>query len=407
MTDMSLGERLKQAREDKKLTLKQVVDDTNITLRHIEALENDNYSIFPGRTYVLGFIKNYAAYLGFDPDELVQLYKNEMLMKSEMPLEELTKPSVTNPDKILYYLRFAIIPVSVIFLILVLYKLFSSSSSTVVDKKDHNYNGYNIEQYLVNSGKIPSQKTESVQVHNNVVNALISVDKGIDFPIKDNDKQVYFILNEIKYKNLEGELSQAIFTIFPGKINLILTEAKTSILKIDEIQKTLNIDLIGATPNNIKININITDETVAQPPTQVVTNTQPPVAVVPVTPATKLEDSTKTKSNVSTNSAPANQTYQPDAILITLDIKTTRQNYVEFYVDGQQKRKGLMQAGESLHFEGNDTIQMKIGDAGVVELFMNGKTMKTGRKGQQINRVIRKIKDPMDQSKFKIEVKDS
>ena len=397
MRDMSLGEKLRQAREEKKLTLKQVVDDTNITLRHIEALEDDNYSIFPGKTYILGFIRNYATYLGFDPDELIQLYKNDMLMKSEMPLEELTKPTVTSLDRILYYLKFSVIPIAAMLLVLVIYKLFMSSSLPTREAKNSSYNGYNIEQIAIDAGKIPTQKTESVQVHDSVFNTLITLGQGIDFPV--NNKEVYFILNEIKYKNLENELSQAVLIVYPGKISVLLNENKTSNVSIPDIQKTLSIDLVGTTPNNIKINVRIPKDgesiAVVTPPvtTQEVLTT--PAITPKNTPTPQTVDVT---SNLNNNQ---------NEVAISLDVKTLRQNYVEFYVDGQQKKKGLMQPNESIHLMATDSIQMKIGDAGVIELLLNGKPIKTGRKGQQINRVIRKVRDPIEQNKFKIEVKDS
>ena len=46
---------LREARENRKLSLKDVARETNITPRYVDALENEDYSIFPGETYALGF----------------------------------------------------------------------------------------------------------------------------------------------------------------------------------------------------------------------------------------------------------------------------------------------------------------------------------------------------------------
>lgn len=71
---MSIGEALKKAREDKKLTLEQAQRDTKIQLKVLVSLETDAFSKLPNPTYVKGFIKQYAQYLGLDPEPLLNEY---------------------------------------------------------------------------------------------------------------------------------------------------------------------------------------------------------------------------------------------------------------------------------------------------------------------------------------------
>ena len=68
------GEILHNKRELKKISLKQAADDTNITVRHLKALEEDKYKSFPGETYALGFLRSYANYLDLDAENLIQIY---------------------------------------------------------------------------------------------------------------------------------------------------------------------------------------------------------------------------------------------------------------------------------------------------------------------------------------------
>ncbi len=85
----SLGEKLKEARISQNTTVDQVARDTMISKRYIEALEKENFDVFPGETYLIGFLRNYAEYLDLDPNALITLYKNTKLQEQPIPMEEL------------------------------------------------------------------------------------------------------------------------------------------------------------------------------------------------------------------------------------------------------------------------------------------------------------------------------
>jgi cytoskeletal protein RodZ len=93
----SLGEKLKTAREKKGYTFEQVMKDTNIAQRYLEALESENFSQFPGEPYLLGFLRNYSEYLGLDSQELIGLYKSLKIQEQPVPVEQLLsrEPAVT------------------------------------------------------------------------------------------------------------------------------------------------------------------------------------------------------------------------------------------------------------------------------------------------------------------------
>ncbi len=86
---IAIGEQLQKAREAKNLDLDQVSSDTNIARRYLSALEEDNFSIFPGDPYIVGFLRNYSEYLGLDPAELVASFKNMRIQEQPVPVAEL------------------------------------------------------------------------------------------------------------------------------------------------------------------------------------------------------------------------------------------------------------------------------------------------------------------------------
>ena len=72
-----LGEVLRAARESKGVDLPRVERDTKIRTRYLSALERGEYRDLPGAVYTKGFLRNYAHYLGLDPDYLTDLYRLE------------------------------------------------------------------------------------------------------------------------------------------------------------------------------------------------------------------------------------------------------------------------------------------------------------------------------------------
>jgi cytoskeletal protein RodZ len=87
----SLGEKLKTARNEKELTLDQISRETNIAIRYLEALEAENFAVFPGEPYLVGFIKNYGTYLELDVQKLISLYKALRIQEQPIPVEQLLK----------------------------------------------------------------------------------------------------------------------------------------------------------------------------------------------------------------------------------------------------------------------------------------------------------------------------
>ncbi len=72
-----LGQRLRQARERRGVSIAQAAADTRILNRYLISLEDGDYDHLPGDVYARGFIRNYAQYLGLPAEELVELYRVE------------------------------------------------------------------------------------------------------------------------------------------------------------------------------------------------------------------------------------------------------------------------------------------------------------------------------------------
>ena len=60
-----IGQRLREAREARELTLEEAAQATRIRIKYLEALEAGDYSAMTP-VQAQGFLRNYARYLGLD-----------------------------------------------------------------------------------------------------------------------------------------------------------------------------------------------------------------------------------------------------------------------------------------------------------------------------------------------------
>ncbi|MCL4367239.1 helix-turn-helix domain-containing protein [Patescibacteria group bacterium] len=81
----TVGQTLKETREEKLLSLEEVEKSTKIRRELLEALESDDYKKLPPSTFVQGFIKNYAKFLGLDPNKLLAIFRREFSDKAHKP----------------------------------------------------------------------------------------------------------------------------------------------------------------------------------------------------------------------------------------------------------------------------------------------------------------------------------
>ncbi|HLC89580.1 MAG TPA: helix-turn-helix domain-containing protein [Patescibacteria group bacterium] len=73
----TLGEKLRNVRNNLGLNLKEVSGATNIAMKYLNALEAGDYFNLPGEAYAKSFLKVYSAFLGQDAREFVAIYETE------------------------------------------------------------------------------------------------------------------------------------------------------------------------------------------------------------------------------------------------------------------------------------------------------------------------------------------
>ena len=70
----SFGENLRRERELRGVSLREIADGTKISVRFLQALEEDRADVLPGGLFPRAFVKQYAMFLGLDADKAVADY---------------------------------------------------------------------------------------------------------------------------------------------------------------------------------------------------------------------------------------------------------------------------------------------------------------------------------------------
>jgi len=102
----SLPDRLVAARERKGVDLTRAERDTKIRARYLSALERGDYRGLPGSVYTKGFLRNYAIYLGLEPDDVLRQWRRERgdqigpepLVVPPRPIAEPPRPLTFSPS---------------------------------------------------------------------------------------------------------------------------------------------------------------------------------------------------------------------------------------------------------------------------------------------------------------------
>ncbi len=97
------GHILREARETKGLTVKDVQQEIRINIAYIEALEQGDYGALPTPVHARGFLRNYARFLGLDPQPLLDRYEQQLGHNAPPPAvldsSEKTRPKTIIPAR--------------------------------------------------------------------------------------------------------------------------------------------------------------------------------------------------------------------------------------------------------------------------------------------------------------------
>ena len=90
----TVGEMLRESREEKSLRLEDVEQATKIRLKFLKAIENDDFRLLPSLSYAKGFVKNYSEFLGMDSNTVLAFFRRQI---ADVPRSSLLPKGVEHP----------------------------------------------------------------------------------------------------------------------------------------------------------------------------------------------------------------------------------------------------------------------------------------------------------------------
>jgi cytoskeleton protein RodZ len=88
----TIGEQLRLSREEQGIALRDISDQTRISMRYLEAIEGNDYKRLPGGIFNRSFLKAYARYVGFDETQALEGYAQYLREQGQPPDDESPAP---------------------------------------------------------------------------------------------------------------------------------------------------------------------------------------------------------------------------------------------------------------------------------------------------------------------------
>lgn len=189
-----ISEILQDARIEKGYSLETVVKSIRIKKQFLIAIENGDYFALPSESYALGFIKNYAQFLGVDQNKASALFRREY-----DGVQGKMIPTFKSRDKSVR--KFALLTPRNIIIGIVVLVIFG-------------YIGFQYSSYLFGPRLEVTTPSNNLIVRNNIV----------EVTGKTDPYATVLINNEESYVSLDGTFKKTLY-LFEGK-RIITVDSK-------------------------------------------------------------------------------------------------------------------------------------------------------------------------------------
>ncbi|MGB9707435.1 MAG: helix-turn-helix domain-containing protein [Microgenomates group bacterium] len=138
---LTIGEILKKERIKKNLSLNEIEKKTKIRKKYLEAIEENNWRIFPSKIYIEGVIKNYAMVLGLPYKKAIAFFNRDYEEKEEVGFKEKVSKNYFLPEskKIFTYFIIGFLLIIFIYFSWQLKKFLSPPSITFIAPKETHF----------------------------------------------------------------------------------------------------------------------------------------------------------------------------------------------------------------------------------------------------------------------------
>jgi cytoskeleton protein RodZ len=381
----SFGEKLRESRESQSYTLDQIARDTRISKRYLQALEEEDFSIFPGETYLIGFLRNYTQYLGLDAGEFISLYRNIKIQEQPIPMDELIHGKTKPSSALLWsgvFLGVVVIVASGYFL----YRALRSRIPQEIVQEEGKPSGEAKEEFVFDSESETRWFTEG--------------------------EAIRVVLGEEKYKIQVTSIEDNITLAVPGgMVRMELSETRFIDLNLDaknDLKVVFNdIDKFA---ENKRVNLwliktatlLVEDKAEAAEPKEtaaVETTTVEAGSTAEITPVAEASSAAET-----TEPAEAPLSVEGEGRIVVFDAESPRIFKVEinfrgnslfrYLLDENTRDQRFFQKAESFSMDNvKREVTLWVSNAGALDTKVEGINVTLGRSGQVVTKTIRWVKD--------------
>ena len=375
-----LGPIFREARVRSGKTIEDATRETKIAKKYLIAIENENFDIFPGETYLIGFLRNYSQFLGLDSDEMVQKYRDYKIQEQPAPIEQLT----ARPRNTRRYVLLAFIAVVIVSALVYVFVSGKGEEPVTVKKTEK---AAEQEKEQVDRGKKETTLFEEEEVMQDFRKGDI-----IEYPLRDEKFQISidgvgeklnFSIQAIPFSLVSGERVEIDFNR-DGRKDLLM--------KINRLgEESVNLTLKKLYKSDV-----FSDEIAEKTPVE---REGPPEVVIFKEDEylSSLEVAPETGFNILSG-------YEKTDITVHIDTQST--SYLSYFVDKGNKEESLLKDGEELTITAKDELKMTSANAGALNIEINKIPVNLGEEGTTIAKVVKWYRDAENSNLFHLVMDD-
>ena len=381
-----LGLIFRDARIKSGKTIEEASRETKIAKKYLIAIENENFDIFPGETYLIGFLRNYAQFLELDSDELVLKYRDFKIQEQPAPIEQLTARPKSSRKFFLIAFVFIMIISGALYFVLNGKKEErpvirdrekpEEQKKTVSGKTGERVIVFEEEEVIKDFKK--GDIIEFYQRNRKYTISIDGINEHLDFSIGSipfslsTDERVEIDFDRDGRKDLLLRANR----LGEGSVNLTLRKLYRSERLDSEISPST--DYVGEAAAGT-----------AGPPEVVIIKEDDLLAKIPVAPKTGFQ---------------IVSSYEKTAIK-TL-VKVSRTAYFAYIVDEKDKEEALLKNGEELSFTAKEALRIMAANASDVNLEINNIPVTLGKRGEVVAKVVRWYRDSENNDLYHLIIDD-
>jgi len=382
-----LGPIFKEARIKSGKTLDDAVKETKITKRYLTAIENEDFDIFPGETYLIGFIRNYSQFLDLDQEEMIKKYKDYKIQEQPSPIEELTARPKNKKRNIVILITTIIFLASVIYVFLINKK---EGNKSLNEKKE----------------KIEQKKTEKVISKTNIT---VFEDEEIIKDFRSGD----IIEIPVNGKNYNIEIDR-----INENLNFSLDSVPFSLATDERVE----IDFNGDGKKDLLLRINKLGENIANLALKKIYRTKP------------LGSEGSIQQGEERKIDKFFETGKPDIIIIKEDgllskipvapengfkiissyektdinasVTANNKAYLGYIIDDEKKKDVLFKNGDTISLIAKDILKITAANAGGINFKINNISLELGKSGEVVAKTVRWYSDSEDKDLYHLVLSD-